>query len=81
MLSSAAAPSTGTLSVLEQQSRESAVAQQPLLSERCIGSADTPLICSVPEQKPLGEVLRHAGKKALGGGVPGAAAMALQVCR
>lgn len=32
-----------------------------------------------PVGKPLGEVLREAGRRALGGGVPGAAAMGLQV--
>lgn len=32
------------------------------------------------EDKPLGEVLRHAGKRALGGGLPGAMAMFIQVC-
>ena len=31
------------------------------------------------EQQTLGEALRNAGKKALGGGIPGAAAMAIQV--
>lgn len=31
------------------------------------------------EPTPLSEVLRNAGKKALGGGIPGAAAMAIQV--
>lgn len=29
------------------------------------------------EQKDLGEVLRQAGKRALGGGIPGAAAMGM----
>jgi len=31
------------------------------------------------ENQPLSEVLRNAGRKALGGGIPGAAAMAIQV--
>jgi hypothetical protein len=30
-------------------------------------------------EKPLGEVLKGAAKQALGGGLPGAAAMAMQV--
>ena len=39
-------------------------------------------ICSPAEKrapKPLAEVLKDAGKKALGGGIPGAAAMGVQV--
>ena len=32
------------------------------------------------ERKPLSETLAAAGKRALGGGIPGAAAMAIQVC-
>jgi len=32
------------------------------------------------EQKPLSEILANSGKRALGGGLPGAAAMAVQVC-
>ena len=38
-----------------------------------------PVTAYQPTEKPLGEVLRNAGRKALGGGVPGAAAMALNV--
>eukprot|EP00232_Nephroselmis_pyriformis_P023757 CAMPEP_0182856352 /NCGR_PEP_ID=MMETSP0034_2-20130328/2382_1 /TAXON_ID=156128 /ORGANISM="Nephroselmis pyriformis, Strain CCMP717" /LENGTH=98 /DNA_ID=CAMNT_0024987415 /DNA_START=253 /DNA_END=546 /DNA_ORIENTATION=+ len=32
------------------------------------------------EKKPLSETLAAAGKRALGGGLPGAAAMGIQVC-
>lgn len=38
-----------------------------------------PTVYQPQEQKPLGEVLRNAGKRALGGGIPGAAAMGIQV--
>lgn len=34
---------------------------------------------STKEKEPLAETLKRAGKRALGGGVPGAAAMAVQV--
>lgn len=34
---------------------------------------------STKEKESLGDTLRRAGKKALGGGIPGAAAMAVQV--
>ena len=33
----------------------------------------------VKEQKPLGEVLKNAGRKALGGGIPGMIAMGINV--
>jgi len=38
-----------------------------------------PIAYQTKEQQPLGEILRNAGRKALGGGIPGAAAMGLQV--
>lgn len=34
---------------------------------------------SSKEKEPLSETLKRAGKRALGGGIPGAAAMGLQV--
>jgi len=43
------------------------------------GSLLPPTVYQTKEQQPLGEVLRNAGRKALGGGIPGAAAMGLQV--
>lgn len=36
-------------------------------------------IPSAKEQKPLGEILSSAGRRALGGGIPGMSAMAIQV--
>lgn len=42
--------------------------------------ASTPhQVCSPAEHKPLSEILAAAGKKALGGGLPGMAAMGIQV--
>ena len=38
-----------------------------------------PLIYQKKEEETLGEILRRAGKRALGGGIPGAAAMGVQV--
>lgn len=38
-----------------------------------------PVTAYQPTEQPLSEVLRSAGRKALGGGVPGAVAMALNV--
>eukprot|EP00123_Amoebidium_parasiticum_P001495 comp12603_c0_seq1/m.7630 comp12603_c0_seq1/g.7630 ORF comp12603_c0_seq1/g.7630 comp12603_c0_seq1/m.7630 type:complete len:295 (-) comp12603_c0_seq1:52-936(-) len=40
-------------------------------------------MAAVTDKKPeptLGEILKNAGRRALGGGLPGAAAMAIQVC-
>jgi len=43
-------------------------------------SALTPHTVYQPkEEKSMGDILRNAGAKALGGGIPGAAAMAIQV--
>jgi hypothetical protein len=36
---------------------------------------------STKEKEPLSETLKRAGKRALGGGIPGAAAMGVQVRR
>ncbi|KAK9808597.1 hypothetical protein WJX72_000238 [[Myrmecia] bisecta] len=38
-----------------------------------------PTLYQPKEPEPLGEVLKRAGKRALGGGIPGAAAMGIQV--
>lgn len=42
-------------------------------------AAQAIVAASAREQQSLGETLKVAGKKALGGGIPGAAAMAVQV--
>jgi len=41
--------------------------------------APPPCVYSPAEKEPLGDVLKRAGKRALGGGIPGACAMGVQV--
>ncbi len=49
---------------------------QPLAQQQSLAAAAT---ASTTPREPLGETLKKAGKRALGGGLPGAAAMGVQV--
>mmetsp|Transcript_36970 Transcript_36970/g.103241 ORF Transcript_36970/g.103241 Transcript_36970/m.103241 type:complete len:316 (+) Transcript_36970:31-978(+) len=58
----------------------------PSKTAKAVGQDDSPLSHTahsknkhVPEQEELGEILKKAGKRALGGGLPGAMAMGIQV--
>lgn len=56
-----------------------AIAVEAIPSATCQPCAPPSIVYQTKEGQPLGDVLRNAGKKALGGGIPGAAAMAVQV--
>jgi hypothetical protein len=50
-----------------------------LTSMRHLSALTPPTVYQPKEEKSMGDILRNAGAKALGGGIPGAAAMAIQV--
>jgi hypothetical protein len=63
--------------ILPSASATAAAARQ--LHPKPLRSLIPPVAYQTKEQQPLSEVLKNAGRRALGGGIPGAAAMAVQV--
>jgi hypothetical protein len=63
----------------EHAVNDPAAAPAAAAGPRGLRSLVPPTAYAPAEQAPLGEVMRNAGRKALGGGIPGAAAMSLQV--
>ncbi len=79
------APPLASAASLMAQQTASVAAQLPPAAAAVAGLPAVPNLVpavaySGKEKEPLADTLRRAGKRALGGGIPGAAAMGLQVC-